>query len=292
MTLPNFLMCGAGKSGTTTLWNVVRRHPDVFMPVPKEQAFFTSAEYDRSTYHRGIEWYESLFATAGDRKAIGEASGAYLFDPASPALIRRHVPAARLIFVFRDPVERMYSHYWQERKRGRPLPPFDDVVTRRVPPFERLMRTSRYATNLARHLAVFPRQQMLCLRYEELRDDPRGLLGRVCGFLDIDVGRLGDVGGRRYNPAGRPRSDTLERVLRSRRMLTAARALAPQWVLPVGRRLLARTKALNRTTVAPPAMSREVRIRLLGELREEIERLESLLGWDLGPWKQIEQGGR
>lgn len=291
MTLPNFLMCGAGKSGTTTVWDILRRHPDVFMPVPKEHAFFTSAAYDRSTYHRGIGWYETLFAAAGAHRAIGEASGAYLFDAQAPELIRRHVPDARLLFIFRDPVERAYSHYWQERKRGVALPPFADVIAKRLPPFDRLVRTSRYATHLQRYFAVFPREQMLCLRYEELRDDPGRLLARACTFLDIDPDRLGDVKRRRLNPAGQPRFDTLERVLRSGRVLAAARALAPDWMRPVGRRLLGRTKGLNRMMVTPPPMSVDTYRRLHAELGDEIDRLESLLGWDLRAWKRVERGG-
>ncbi len=287
MTLPNFLVCGAGKAGTTTLWQVLRGHPEVFMPARKEPNFFISASYPRSTYHRGITWYESLFADASGKKAVGESSQAYFFDPESPRLIHRHVPDARLLFSLRDPVERMYSHYWQERKRGETLPPFAELVATRLPPFDRLVRTSRYATHLARYLDLFLRKQILCLRYEERRDDTDKALRRTCEFLGIAPDGLGDVHGRRYNPAARPRSDAVERVLRSRGLLRVARAFVPGRFVAGGHGLLQRLKGLNRLPFTPPPMPQETRARLLEEFRDEIDRLEPLLDWDLTAWKRV-----
>jgi hypothetical protein len=284
--LPNFLVAGAGKSGTTTLWSVLRRHPDVFMPRVKEISFFTGAIAPRSTYARGLDWYAGLFEGGAGRAAVGEASVAYLFDPESPRLIQKHLGTPRLIFILRDPAERAYSHYWQERKRGGRLPPFDDLVRTGAPPFDRLVRSGLYATHLRRYLDHFPRESLLVRRYEELRDTPDTLYGAVCDFLGIDAVGLPRDTGRRENAAALPRSALLERrVLRSTRLLGLMRRLVPPRVQPWGRAALIRLKQLNRAPIAYPPMSCEARASLVERFQDEIDGTERLLGWDLSAWR-------
>jgi hypothetical protein len=251
MTLPNFLIGGAGKSGTTTLWAVLRRHPQVFMPRVKDVSFFSSDVAPRSVYHHGIDWYGGLFAGAEGRIAIGEASVAYLYDPESPRLIQKHLGMPRMVFILRDPCERTYSHYWQERKRGVRLPPFDDLMRTAPPLFERMLR-------------------------------------RVCEFLGVDPQHLPRDTARRSNPAARPRFDVLEhRVLRSPHLLRVARALVPGRLYPWARTALAGLKSMNRVEMAYRPMSAESRARLIDRFRAEIEGTETLLGWDLSAWKRI-----
>jgi hypothetical protein len=288
MTLPNFLIGGAGKSGTTTLWAVLRRHPQVFMPRVKDVSFFSSDVAPRSVYHHGIDWYGGLFAGAEGRIAIGEASVAYLYDPESPRLIQKHLGMPRMVFILRDPCERTYSHYWQERKRGVRLPPFDDLMRTAPPLFERMLRSGRYATHLGRYLQHFPRERVLALRYEHLRDTPDVLYRRVCEFLGVDPQHLPRDTARRSNPAARPRFDLLEhRVLRSPHLLRVARALVPGRLYPWARTALAGLKSMNRVEMAYRPMSAESRARLIDRFRAEIEGTETLLGWDLSAWKRI-----
>lgn len=288
MTVPNFLIGGAGKSGTTTLWAVLRQHPDVFMPMVKDISFFSSDVAPRPQYHQGIDWYAGLFAGAAGHRAIGEASVSYLYDPESPRLIQKHLGMPRLVFILRDPSERAYSHYWQERKRGLRLPPFDELVRTGAPPFDRMVRTGRYATHLRRYFDYFPRESVLVLRYEELRDAPDALYRRVCAFLDIDPALIPRDTAQRTNTAALPRSDAVEKhVLRSPALIRLARTLTPGRLYPWARRAFVRLKRLNRVEITYPRMSPDSRARLVERFRDEIEGTETLLGWDLSAWRRI-----
>ncbi len=287
--LPNFLIAGAMKAGTTTMWWRLRRHPDVFMPDLKEPRFFVGADVPTSIHRRGIDWYARLFSAGAGRTAIGEASVVYLVDPESPALIEKYLGAPRLVFILRDPVARAYSHYWQERKRGIPLAPFDELVGTGRPPLDSFLRGGRYGTHLARYFDRFPRERLLVLRYEELRDTPDVLFRRLCTFLELDPDRLPPAPHARRNAASLPRSDVLERrVLRSRRVLAAAKALMPARLYPLAQVTLFRLKQLNRVEIGYPAMSGATRARLIEALHGEIEATEALLGWDLSAWKRVE----
>ncbi|MFC1759697.1 sulfotransferase domain-containing protein, partial [Planctomycetota bacterium] len=111
-TLPNFMIIGASKCGTTSLWEYLNRHPDVFWANPKEPMYF-NWELKRP---REIEWYASLFADAADKQAIGEATTSYTYAPHTakvPQRIHQLLPDCKLVYILRPPVARTYSHYVQ-----------------------------------------------------------------------------------------------------------------------------------------------------------------------------------
>ncbi len=123
MTLPNFLVIGATKSGTTSLYTYLKQHPEVYMPM-KEPNFF-ALEGREPPFFRGpegwkepsqkritdLEGYRTLFAGASGEKAMGEVSPLYLYAPQAAYRIRRYVPEAKLVAILRNPVERAYSAY-------------------------------------------------------------------------------------------------------------------------------------------------------------------------------------
>src|SRR5437762_6880111 len=122
--LPNFLILGAAKSGTTSLYHVLKQHPQVFVTEKKELHFFVKEHW----YRRGMRCYARHFAPArAEHRAVGEATPVYLCHPAAPHRIREHLPEARLIAIVRDPVQRAHSHYWQERRRLNEHRSFDEV---------------------------------------------------------------------------------------------------------------------------------------------------------------------
>ena len=125
---PSFLVIGAQKCATSSLCDMLGRHPDVFTPDPREPNFFSHAD----VWRQGWDWYESLFAGAEGVKAIGEGSTAYTMQaryPETAPRIARHLPEARLIYIVRDPLERMVSHWMHMRARGnREKLPFNEAV--------------------------------------------------------------------------------------------------------------------------------------------------------------------
>jgi hypothetical protein len=205
--LPDFLVIGAQKSGTTALYAYLRWHPAITGPPWKEVSFF-----DRH-YRRGARWYRGHFPSRprtwlssrrnGARTIVGEASPSYLFHPLGPQRVRETVPDARLIALLRDPVDRAYSHYQHEVALGREPLAFEEALDREQERTrgeeERMLRDpayfshawwnhtylarGRYAEQLERWLAVFPREQLLVLPSEELSERTRETYARVLDFL-------------------------------------------------------------------------------------------------------------
>ena len=121
-TLPNFLVIGAGKSGTTSLAAYLDAHPDVFMAHQKEVRFF-----DRY-WHEGVDWYAAKFAAAAGKAAVGEASPSYLQSAEAPARTAQTIPGAKLIALLRNPVDRAYSAWTNLHEQGRDPRSFADAV--------------------------------------------------------------------------------------------------------------------------------------------------------------------
>src|SRR5258706_1394558 len=114
---PNFLLVGAMKCATTTWWQILRCHPQIFMPADKEPGFFSWDD----KYSRGWNWYEALFSDAEGKLAIGEASTFYtkqMLFPEASHRIARHLPDAKLIYVVRNPIVRIESHWRHLLSRG------------------------------------------------------------------------------------------------------------------------------------------------------------------------------
>jgi len=196
--LPDFLIGGAARSGTTFLYHLLDRHPNIFMakPVRPEPKFFSVDD----VYSRGIGYYaETWFAEVSDASVAGEKSTSYLECPEAANRIARHLPKAKLIFILRDPVSRAFSNYlWScmnqletqsfevalalEEQRERELPRY----LRHARPHAYFSR-GLYADLLRPYFARFPREQILCLRYEDVAGDAEGLTRRLHGFLGVVI---------------------------------------------------------------------------------------------------------
>lgn len=198
---PTFLIIGAARSGTTTLYHHLQQHPDIFLPADKrpEPHFFLKTK----EYAKGIDYYcDRYFSDVGTAKAIGEASTSYLFQPYVPARIREHLPDVRLVAILRDPISRAFSNYRRTVSSGLDKLSFDDAVRTEgdrqlelrsrgdddlaeIAPFAYLGR-SRYFEQLARYLEMFDPAQLLVLFTEDLEADPVSLVQRVYGFVGVD----------------------------------------------------------------------------------------------------------
>jgi len=186
--LPNFLIIGSQKSGTTSLFHVLRQHPQVFMPERKEVNFF----FLQQKYRRGSEYYQGYFAPAPpDALAVGEASPGYICHPDTPARIHQLLPNARLILTVRNPIDRAYSQYWDNRRSlSEPLT-FAQVVDVALEPTYhpgRLGYFSRgtYIQYIQRYLEYIPKENLLVLRFGELKHSPGSFYRRVFQFLGVD----------------------------------------------------------------------------------------------------------
>jgi len=188
-----FLIAGVQKAGTTALHDYLSELPALELPPVKEAHFFDNEERvdwqapDYSPYH-------ALFADPS--RLWGEATPIYLYWPNALERIRAYNPAMKLILLFRDPVERAWSHWKMEYARGKETEPFGWCIrdgrarmaeARPYPGFHRVysyVERGFYGRQLARALELFPREQLLLLGSNALRLDPEGTIGRICDFLD------------------------------------------------------------------------------------------------------------
>lgn len=195
MALPNFMIIGAQKSGTTWLAHNLRHHPDVFMP--EGEVHFFSSEQNRS---KGLSWYQERFAGVTSEKAIGEKTPEYLCVggerdksqwPDVHKRIHETLPDVKLIVLLRNPVERAISavHHQIRQSRISPLHNLDDVLLghNRAYARFRILEYGNYFSHIQAYHECFDPKQMLILIYEEdVAEDPVSGLKKVCEFLDID----------------------------------------------------------------------------------------------------------
>lgn len=293
--LPNFLILGAQKAGTTALYYALSKHPEVFTSAVKEPRYFTDEAKaladaagpgdgeTRMTTSR--EEYEELFAEAGSAIARGEASPSYLYDPDAPAKIKRLIPDAKLIAILRNPVERAYSNFLYLVREGRePLHDFGAALAE-----EEGRRSNGWSTawcykdkgfygeQLERYFAHFEPEQIRCYLYEDYNEDPETTVKDVYRFLGVDDSFSQDLS-IRMNVSGLPKSKGLQAVSRrSRRLKWLIDPLIPD---RVRRGLL---KAQNKNLSRPP-LPPQVRADLIEEYRGDIERVRELTGLDVSGW--------
>lgn len=195
--LPDYVVFGAMRSGTSSLYHNLVSHPQILPALRKELQFFDE------NFHRGLAWYRSNFPT---RRAMnqpgpvitGEASPAYIFHPLAPERIAATLPEVRLIALLRNPVDRAWSHYHHSVAHGLEGLSFEEALAaeaQRVAASEAsdcreihrhgYLTQGEYAGHLARWLEVFPRERLLILRAEDLFAEPERIMSEVIEFLGL-----------------------------------------------------------------------------------------------------------
>lgn len=271
--LPDFLVIGAMRSGTSSLARYLRAHPAICFATEKEVHFF-----DRN-FDRGLEWYKRHFPCDHPGHLTGEATQTYMYHGEALDRMVAVVPKARLIVTLRHPVERAYSHFWLNRARGREPLDFRQAIDAEPERIrtgglnERLwysyLGRGSYARQLVGVAERYSREQLLVLRFEDLRDAPARTYRRICTFLQIDDGFLPAELGRVVNPYV---------TFRSLRARDLARRLPGPFRRVVGR--------LNTRHASYPPMDAALRRELNARFDEEIGSLEMWLGEDLSAWRE------
>lgn len=300
MTMPNFLIIGAGKSGTTSLYHYLRQHPQVYMSPVKEPKFFAvegkkldfRGPNDEISMNRGsitdINAYQALFRNVTNERAVGEASPLYLYSPEAPGRIKHYIPEAKLIAILRDPVERAYSSFLQRVQKGQePLGDFAQALQGEEArlrdnwaPRWQSKQIGFYYTHLKRYYDTFDAGQIRVCLYEDLRADPVALAQDVFRFLEIDDSFIPDTS-LRHNVSGIPKSRALQALVSRPNMIKSVVKL----LLPAGvRQHIAVSLQTRNIAEPPPPLDQDVRKELVGMYREDILKLEQLIGRDLSSW--------
>jgi hypothetical protein len=280
MTMPNFLIIGAARSGTTTLYRYLEQHPEIYVSPVKEPGFFAfeglDAGYGR--FGKGVcdlAAYRALFDGVAGETAVGEVSPIYLISPRAPARIQHYIPEARLVAILREPAERARSAATVKALYGGAgREAFGQTV--------RDIHWGFYHAHLRRYFDRFDPAQIRVYLHEDLRDDARGLSQDLYGFLGVNSAFEPDVT-TIHNVSGIPRRRLWRALLA---VLHSVRgALAPRLPAALRRRGGVYWDGLQRWgLVAPPPLEPEVRAELLAMYRDDILRLQELIGRDLSAW--------
>lgn len=183
--IPEFIIVGTMKSGTSTLRHYVSQHPEIYMPSGEVHFFY---EEGRGNWQKGLQWYKSQFQEASPDQITGEKTTTYSYLPDTAERIHDILPDVKLIWIFRDPIDRAYSNYWHAVCGGAEPLGFAEAVRREDERdiWKGYVRRSQYAEQVDRYLDHFDREQMHFCLFEDLKTEPESLLKQLFQFLDVD----------------------------------------------------------------------------------------------------------
>lgn len=298
--MPNFMIIGAARTGTSSLYEYMRQHPDIFFSPIKEPMFFAfegakmdfrgpgdDKEINRKTV-TDVAAYQALFAGAATQKAIGEASANYLYSDQAAARIKHYVPAAKMIAVLRNPVERAYSSFLYTIRDGRETlrdfsQALDQENKRIADHWEHIWHYAQmgfYSQQLQRYYDLFDKNNIRVYLNEEMKKDAPGLLKDVFGFLEVDDSFMPDTSVS-YNEGGVPKRKLLNAVLT--RPSIVKRLLRP--LMPAA--AMKYYTQLKHGNLDKPPLDTDVRARLVALYRDDVMRLQDLIGKDLSSWLKV-----
>jgi Sulfotransferase family len=300
MALPDFLVAGVPKAGTTALHAALSQHPGLYLSPIKEPKFFLTdgpppsrgGPGDALTYREHV-WerarYEALFDAAPPGALRGEATPLYLYDAAAMGRIRALIPDAKLIVILRDPVERAHSNWTHLWSAG--LEPEGDFLSAcaqepaRIAagwaPFWHYCALGRYGEQLQRAFELFPREQVLVLRYRLLIDSPARTLDRICAFLGAETGLLTRI--PRENVTAHPEHTLTHRAIAlGMRASHAFGRMLPGTAATAATHRLERYLQRGRRERQP--LSWDQRQALLPRFDDDVRLLGALLGEDFTDW--------
>ena len=285
MTLPNFLIIGAPKAGTTSLKYALAEHPEVFMAPdkPVSEPHFLSYGFDQwpNWAIKDQATYEALFDEAGDAKAVGEKSTWYLFSQQTPEHVARTLPGVKAIAMLRDPVGRAYSSYRFNLQLGMDsVQSFDDALALEEERaaqgcgFDlRYFEAGLYAQQLQRWFDAIGRERVLVLIFEDLIHDPSSHLREASAFLGIDESR-------KVEPSHRNKT-TAVRSPKVLRMVNKARTEL-SWLPGPLKKIASKTVSrLNSSDKAPPPLAPATAKALAERYTPDVDALSAVLDRDL-----------
>jgi len=291
--MPNFLIVGAAKSGTTSLYNYLSQHRDIFMPRWKELSFFIGDPFGPLHKVKKPEYYYRVFAKASNQLAVGEASTSYLYDESAPGQIKKLLGTIKIIIILRNPVYMAYSLYnHQVRRGGETLKTFESALAEEDSRRKNIMFRKKcygwhanyyyyhrglYYKQVKRYLDLFEKDNVLIFLYEELASDAVKLSQETFRFLGVDDTFVPVI--KVHNPAGKiiniPRfwedyglfQKTISFVF-SKNLIKKM----PHLLRNIGRK-------------PPPPINPATAQQLAKRFHNDICRLEKLIDKDLSSWK-------
>ncbi len=283
MRLPNFLIIGAHKAGTTSLFNYLKPHPEVFVPELKEARFFAFKPDDPDYLKKGskaypittINQYSALFDTVKDEKAIGEASPNYLTSMHAAEKIHKYIPKVKLIASLRNPIDRVYSLYLMAlRSNGSSKMKIGDFK------FSNYLKQSYYYPKLKCYFDLFDKAQIKIILFEDLINNSEATVKEIYVFLNISDTFLPDTTAI-YNQGGIPKSVILDKFARNKKFKKLLRTYLPTSTISTLRNMK------NNNLQKAPKLSSEERAEAIELVKPDIHKTEDLIQRDLSSWYEL-----
>ena len=289
-----FLIVGAEKSGTTWLADMLRQHPQVFIPAQKELHYFNrvmdeAPDVENYNFTKPVEWYLDFYRAAEPGKILGEACPAYLWDVTAAERIHAFNPSVRIVVILRNPVERFLSAYRYALQRGILRESDPQTILKKYKSL--LLDRGLYFQQAKRYLDRFPREQVKICWFDNLRKDSRLLLLDVEQFIGLTPFVPENIA-EESNVTAEPRFPALSRALASLRLFTRKYKLT--WLIELARELgladlFTNMRERNKSRDKPTRVvdvSNFDRDWLYDFYAQDMAQLESLLGVDLSKWKK------
>lgn len=287
MTLPNFIMIGVAKAGTTSVSRYLAQHPQIFMCPIKATNFFGYEDARDWKWHdegdppllrnfpvTSFDEYEAMFAGARDETAVGEVSPQYIRCPTAARRIHETLPNVKLVASLRNPADRAFSGFLMRTRRGEAVESFYKELTAK----SSHVKEGFYYRRLKRYLDLFPREQTKIYLFEEFKKDAGRIVTELFGFLGVDTKFVLDTSVR-HNPGAVPKLRLLNRLLYSPTLARIARSLFPG--------MKGALKQVRQINLSPaPKLPPDLRAQLVALYREDILKVQELLDKDLSVWLQ------
>jgi hypothetical protein len=274
MTLPTFLILGTSHAGTTSLYDYLDQHPEVFMSPIKEPAFFIFDGVPKSQIPENkigqLDMYKQLFSGVSHHKAVGDATPAYLFDERALKNIQHYVPKAKMIVVLRDPVDRAFSHFLHVYMKDSKTYLEDFVRGFQTTPQSRYVQMGFYSSQLKGYFDHFQPDQFKIFLFDDVKKDSLFVAKQMFDFLEVDTHFSPNVDLQR-NKSGIPKHALLKALLPYRSNL---RKYIPRFL----------ADRLKQSMLERPILPDNIRKQLIETYREDILKLQSLIHRDLSAW--------
>ena len=297
MTMPNFLIIGAAKSGTTALHEYLQQHPQIYMTPNKETNFF-AFEGEEINFQgpkdeglkvfsiTDLDTYQAEFDRVTNEIAIGEACPSYLYLPKAAKNIKKYIPDSRLIVILRNPVERAYANYLHLVRDDRE--PYDDFMSALQDEPNRIknnwewfwhyIQVGYYTNQLERYYGNFSADRIKVYLYDDLKEKPVELIQDIYRFVEVDDSFVPDMT-MRPNPSGVPKNKIIH-------YLVTRPSLLKDIFKPILPNIFRHNlkNQIKYQNLAKPAISLEAKQYLTNLYREDILKCQDLINRDLSAW--------
>ena len=292
---PNFIIIGAMKAATTSIYTYLKQHPDIFMTKVKEPMFFNNFNQNtdfkvlgnKSKKVNSLLDYFSMFGSVKNESAIGEASPVYIYNEKAPYLIKEHLPDVKIIAILRQPTDRAYSNFLHTKRAdrenvnsfGQAIKIEKERISDNWSPLYHYIQKGFYSVQLKRYYNLFPKENIKVYLFEDVVKNPKETLKDIFKFLNVDENIEIDVS-KKSNVSGTPKG-ILGFILKKMRYYNLMPKFAISDYLPTFIINLLFKSVYKDTEKLDSVLRKELTDKYY---REEILKLEKLIDRDLSNW--------